>query len=637
MTAVLLARVEAFGGVPAVEELMRRAETPRSLGYLTDTSNWISYHEAVALLRAGAEVTHHPQFARAVGEDAARRLNGSSVAALLRSLGSPEAVYRQMAISATKFATVSRLEATDVGAGYAEIEAVAVDGFPRSADHCAWTCGLLSQPTVLFGLAPAKVQHDQCAAYGAPSCSYRITWNAEEARASEEANRREESLRQQLEAMRERLQSMFETAADLIGAGEIDQVLARITDRAALEVRAPKYLLAVRPSPDGPVHIHHKGFAQEEAAVHAERILEEHPAALPDSWLVVRVCSNRRDYGRLLARYEDGRRFFPQERELLEVYATYAATALDSASALMQSQKLYSQSSALLELARALARAGTSDEIAQRLSEAVPAVVDCDCVAVYIWDRLRNCLIKRAAYQAGSGRPATVPKTTEETAEEQVLIPSSESSLEALLNNPDAKPTFIDPNDEDPLLRQLCSQDHAAASMLVPLAAPDTVLGMLTVSVTQRPERVQPTRELLDRLSGVAAQATTALQNGHLLDQITHQALHDQLTGLANRLQFNDKLRSAIEHAREHETPFTLVYLDLDGFKPVNDEFGHDVGDDLLTAVGQRLLGCTRAEDTVARLGGDEFALILDTRAAGEDAEAIRRRLIGSFEDKFAI
>jgi diguanylate cyclase (GGDEF)-like protein len=542
-----------------------------------------------------------------------------------------------MATSATKFSTVSRLEATDVGAGYAEIVAVAAEGFPRSSDHCAWTCGLLSQPTVLFGLSPATVEHEQCAAFGAPHCTYRITWNAEEARASEESNQREESLRHQLEAMRERLQSMFETAADLIGAGEIDQVLARITDRAALEVRAPRYLLAVRTSPDGRVHTHHKGFGDDEATAHAERILQQHPAALPDSWLVVRVCSNRRDYGRLLAMYEDGRRFFPQERELLEVYARYAATALDSASALMESQQLYSQSSALLELARALARAGTSDEIAQRLSEAVPAVVDCDCVAVYIWDRVRNCLVKRAASKRESGAAEASKPTKDGGEEEQLLIPAPASALDKLLSDSQDKPTFINPDHEDPLLRQLCVQDKAVAAMLLPLAASDTVLGMLSVSVTERAERVQPTRELLDRLSGVAAQATTALQNGHLLDQITHQALHDQLTGLANRLQFTEKLRTAIKQAREQKKPFTLVYLDLDGFKPVNDEFGHDVGDNLLVAVGQRLLGCTRSEDSVARLGGDEFALILDAQACTVDAHALRRRLAHSFDDKFVV
>jgi len=192
MTAVMLARVHAYGGAPAVGELLREAGSSRTPEYLTDIGNWISYDEAVALWAAGTRVTHHPQFARAVGEDAARRLNGSPVAALFRSLGSPEAVYRTLATGSSKFSTVSELEAVDVGPGYAAIVARAVDGFPRNADHCAWTCGLLSQPTVLFGLAPATVEHEQCAALGADVCRYRVVWNVATDAAPGDASARRE-------------------------------------------------------------------------------------------------------------------------------------------------------------------------------------------------------------------------------------------------------------------------------------------------------------------------------------------------------------------------------------------------------------------------------------------------------------
>jgi hypothetical protein len=83
----------------------------------------------------GAAVTHHPPFARMVGEVTARRLNGSPVAAMLRSLGSPENVYRQVATSSTRFSTVSKLHTMGAGPGFAEIVAVPVGGFPRSPEH----------------------------------------------------------------------------------------------------------------------------------------------------------------------------------------------------------------------------------------------------------------------------------------------------------------------------------------------------------------------------------------------------------------------------------------------------------------------------------------------------------------------
>jgi hypothetical protein len=291
MTAVLLARVRAAGGQDSVAELLRLAGSKRSPGYLLNIVNWVSYDEAVALWRAGARVTRHPQFARMVGEDAARRLNGSPIAALFRSLGSPENVYRQIATSSTKYSVVTKLEIVNVGPGFAEIIAVAVDGFPRDADHCAWTCVLLTQPTILFGLPPAVVEHEDCAALGAPHCRYRITWAADQAAEASAESERNSALKGQLEAMKERLRSMFETASDLIGAGEIDDVLARITDRAAVEIRAPRYLLAIRAAPGGEVHSHHRGFDEQEAGEYAQRILENHPRRCPSLGLSYRFAS----------------------------------------------------------------------------------------------------------------------------------------------------------------------------------------------------------------------------------------------------------------------------------------------------------------------------------------------------------
>jgi hypothetical protein len=117
-------------------------------------------------------------------------------------------VYRQIETSSTKYSIVTKLETVDVGPGFAEITAVAVDGFPRDSDHCAWACGLLTQPTILFGLAPAMVEHEQCGALGAPCCRYRVTWNHEPTGASAESDRNS-TLVGQLEAMKERLHGIL--------------------------------------------------------------------------------------------------------------------------------------------------------------------------------------------------------------------------------------------------------------------------------------------------------------------------------------------------------------------------------------------------------------------------------------------
>ena len=179
---------------------------------------------------------------------------------MLRSLGSPEKVYGAIASGAAEFSTVTKLEVADAGPGFAEVIAAAAEGFPRSIDHCAWTCGLLTCPPALFGLPPGVVEHEECQAMGAERCVYRVRWepspDAGEARRSGEIT----ALRHQLDAMKERLRSVFATASDLIAVDDLDEVLARITARAALEVRAIRYLLAVRVKPNGELHTPPQGL-----------------------------------------------------------------------------------------------------------------------------------------------------------------------------------------------------------------------------------------------------------------------------------------------------------------------------------------------------------------------------------------
>jgi diguanylate cyclase (GGDEF)-like protein len=483
---------------------------------------------------------------------------------------------------------------------------------------------------VLFGLPPAEIEHDECAAFGAAACRYRATWGTDDAAAHERSSEQLLGLRTQLDGMEERLRSMFATAADLIAADGIEAVLARITERAAVEVRAPRYLLAVRTTPDGELHCHHKGLQPDEVDEIAERILAPGTDGLPDSWLVVPVRSPRRDYGRLLAMHGDGQRFFPHEREVLEAYARCAASALDSATALAEAKHLYEQSAALLSLSRALASAGTSAELATRLADTVPVVVDCDRVAVLLWDVARGELVQHAV---------STPDPRQAVALEDGVshLPAPGGPLARLLREPTSDPIFVDREAGDPLLRAHFASLGAVAAIVVPLVTTDSFLGLLTVAVNDRPARLEPTAKLLDRLSGVAAQATTAFQNARLVDAITYQAQHDSLTGLANRRQFTEQLRIAVDHARLGRLLVTLFFIDLDSFKPVNDELGHDIGDELLAAVGQRLGGCTRNQDSVARFGGDEFAVLVGPHASPSDADALADRLAQAFVEPFTI
>ncbi|MBY0577548.1 MAG: diguanylate cyclase [Burkholderiales bacterium] len=117
--------------------------------------------------------------------------------------------------------------------------------------------------------------------------------------------------------------------------------------------------------------------------------------------------------------------------------------------------------------------------------------------------------------------------------------------------------------------------------------------------------------------------------------KIVHLAHHDYLTGLPNRVLFLDRLEQAIAHARRAGCKVALLFLDLDGFKRVNDELGHDVGDMLLQEVARRLADIVRASDTVARVGGDEFTLILGNVAAQEFASQVAGKIIDALSEPF--
>ncbi len=97
--------------------------------------------------------------------------------------------------------------------------------------------------------------------------------------------------------------------------------------------------------------------------------------------------------------------------------------------------------------------------------------------------------------------------------------------------------------------------------------------------------------------------------------QLVQQALHDELTGLANRNLFTDRLKKAVMRGQRNAAPFSIILIDLNRFKMVNDKLGHQVGDLLLKEVARRLKQCVRKVDTVARLGGDEFVIILEPLA----------------------
>ena len=120
-------------------------------------------------------------------------------------------------------------------------------------------------------------------------------------------------------------------------------------------------------------------------------------------------------------------------------------------------------------------------------------------------------------------------------------------------------------------------------------------------------------------------------------EQIAHSAEHDFLTGLPNRLLLNDRVSQAIALGQRHSYQVAVLFLDLDGFKHINDSLGHAIGDKLLQSISERLVECIRAVDTVSRQGGDEFVMLLPAVENAQDAALAARRMLEAISEAHSI
>jgi diguanylate cyclase (GGDEF)-like protein/PAS domain S-box-containing protein len=141
-----------------------------------------------------------------------------------------------------------------------------------------------------------------------------------------------------------------------------------------------------------------------------------------------------------------------------------------------------------------------------------------------------------------------------------------------------------------------------------------------------------------DRTVGGMVLTLRDVTEQHQLEQeLKHQAYHDALTGLPNRVLFAERVADALDHARRTERTVGVLFVDLDDFKVVNDTMGHGTGDELLAAVAGRLAASVRPSDTAARLGGDEFALLIDDVPDGEVVEVFAERIVAAFTGPFTL
>ena len=600
----------------SLERVLRSAGETRSATTLSDSSTWSSYAQLRKLLEATSAVLGGPSTLSAVGEHVFDSIRSPEMSEAYVALGTPAAVYAAMPGMNGSSAPLVELTTESIGPNECMVGVRFKDGNEPFPELCALELGLLSCVPTIFGYPRAEILHHVCQCGGAPSCQALLRWETADEGAARVAHA---EFRSRLSEAR--LEELQHTVTDLVYGDDLESVLARVVAAAGRAVQALAYVLDVRASATTDRWVYSEGIESAEAARIFEQSDEGPASEVAPNMLVAEVRSNRARYGHLVAIRSETVSFEPFERSVLESYARLAAFALDSEAAIVDARQQATAAQALLTLSSSLADLASTEETVLRLARAVPSVIDCDRVAVWLTEPGNEISQLSATYGFDHATEAEL---------RSLDIPVVSSSPKGLAFR------HVLTNDSSVFCMAMSAAGSVAA-ISFPIMFSNEKYGWITVDVTDHPERLEDNAGITERLRGLAGQAAIGIRNARLLDEIRHQALHDSLTGLPNRVLVIDRVNQTMSRARREHFEVALLFIDLDGFKDINDTLGHEVGDRLLQAVAARFAGTLRDSDTVARLGGDEFVVLAEGLSLAAGPELVAERLLDVLAEPFRL
>jgi diguanylate cyclase (GGDEF)-like protein len=613
LTRVVLEHAERVVGPGTITRILARAGEVRPTEVLLDDSGWSSYGQFRRLLEAAAIEFGGIEQLSHVG-DSADAASGSmpSMVEMLQLMGSPHVLFEDLAKDLNPVVTFFRTSGEQTGPSEWIMEISTRDGYATFREFCALNVGMFRMIPLLFGYAERSVVEETCVFRGDDTCRLRVWWDESDAAAHQEL-----ASAQRISVLQRRLVQFQSTVADVVLAVDLDTALERVTSSFALLVRAPGFVLALEPIPGLSRCVYAHGIGQGEAERVGALVLAGEPCAEVGD-RVTDITSSHRYYGRLAVYNATGGIF--DDAGMLTAYARLAATALDSATAIEQTRREAARGVALLELSAALADISTVEAMAQSLARATPAVTGADRAVVLVADWKRG--VSRLV--ASHGFPPAEAERLHGI-EQPIDIASTTSEI----TYPDQ--TALDASGYDAGLLP------TASCCVVPITVDGEVAGWLSAAVDDDPSRLAPSTDLEARLHGLAGQASSALRNAHLVEQIRYQVLHDPLTGLPNRTLILDRADQMLARGHREGMPVSALFLDLDGFKQINDTLGHEAGDLLLQAVATRLNSVVRHCDTLARLGGDEFVVLVNGADVRTGPRMVAQRLLDVMREPFVL
>ena len=301
---------------------------------------------------------------------------------------------------------------------------------------------------------------------------------------------------------------------------------------------------------------------------------------------------------------------------LLTTLADQAATAFTSTFHLAEADRLTAELRRLLDMSSALARSLDPIAVADLMAEHLARAVGAESAQISAWEKADNRVRTLGCY------PPEIRETLGETYQLDGF-PLTRQVLEARVI---ATVDVDDPDADAAEVTLLRAEGHGGLLML-PLIAKDQGIGLVELTFAGKPES---DGALITLARTMALEAAMALENATLYETARAQADHDPLTGFYNHRYLHQRLTEEVVRAVRTRQPLSVVMLDLDDFKLVNDSFGHVYGDQVLTHVAELMRATLRVTDVAARYGGDEFAVILpDTDRAG--AAVVANRILEAF------
>jgi diguanylate cyclase (GGDEF)-like protein len=329
------------------------------------------------------------------------------------------------------------------------------------------------------------------------------------------------------------------------------------------------------------------------------------------------------------------RRFSKDEVRIASAVGAHVATIIERAQAAEERSAHLRAATSIRRLLEEGSRTVSVEQAAEVLARVTRDALGAEHATVVLADE--------AGEQVDNVTTVGVPARFDSILREQLLGSPGDSWRIWRLTSRQPKPIFVENARISRLLpSEMVDMLQIRSFVALPLLSSDHALGLVVCTHSQGPRRW--TAEERKLVAQLALEGSLVLENASLraaerlrMDELAHQAFHDPLTRLPNRVLFSDRLEHALARTQRREESVAVLFLDLDIFKNINDSLGHDAGDQLLVAVAGRLQSCLRPGDTIARLGGDEFTVLLEDVVDIEEATRVADRIAETLRTPFLL